>query len=75
MTLCISHRQATLYQFGWQIVIKFVQRWGFVLLQVPQFCAAHRDNATMIHVAAICIENGCNRVASFGLKGSKVSVK
>ena len=45
-------------------------------MQVPLYCAAHRDKATMMNVVnPRCIETGCNVIASFGLKGSKVSAK
>jgi hypothetical protein len=47
-----------------------------VLHQVPQFCAAHKDNATMVDVVnPMCTADGCNLAASFGMKGSKVSAK
>ena len=46
-----------------------------VLLQVPQFCAVHRDKATMVNkVSPRCTAEGCNRAATFGRQGSKVSV-
>jgi hypothetical protein len=41
--------------------------------QIPQFCVKHKTRAMVDVHNARCVEDGCKKIAVFGVKPSKVS--